>query len=425
MADMDWGNTRAPMHPGQQPHFAGQMGQGAAPQGQYGQVPPHGYDPSHAAMHGGHQPQPMMAPPAQYPAPDHAQMHAQAQYPAQPHTAATYAPTAGGGGGALPPAASDGARFAPLVNYAGAAVSLALVVGLGVWGYQLAMRDVTGIPVVRALEGPMRVQPAEPGGLAAAHQGLAVNSVQASGEASAPSDRVALAPAPENLDEEDLPANPSAVADVAPQADAPQLEPIEVAAPAPAETIDMENLPVDPVAAALAIAEHISRDVQPLTDGSSSEEVTRTAAQSPVSLPKPAASSGPKVIPASVPGVSKSLRPTARPADLKTVVPTNAVATPVVPSTQESAPDAIPAGTRLVQLGAFDSAEVARAEWDKLSTRFEDYLPGKTRVVQKAQSGGKTFYRLRAMGFKDLADARRFCSALMAGKAACIPVVTR
>jgi hypothetical protein len=45
--------------------------------------------------------------------------------------------------------------------------------------------------------------------------------------------------------------------------------------------------------------------------------------------------------------------------------------------------------------------------------------------VQKASSGGRVFYRLRAMGFDDLGDARRFCSALVAENADCIPVVTR
>lgn len=88
-------------------------------------------------------------------------------------------------------------------------------------------------------------------------------------------------------------------------------------------------------------------------------------------------------------------------------------------------PATLPAGTRLVQLGAFDSAEVAREQWDILSARFEDYMGGKSRVIEKAQTGGKTFYRLRAMGFADLADSRRFCSVLMAAKAACIPVATR
>jgi hypothetical protein len=68
---------------------------------------------------------------------------------------------------------------------------------------------------------------------------------------------------------------------------------------------------------------------------------------------------------------------------------------------------------------------VARAEWDRLSVRLGDLLEGKSRVVQRAESGGRTFYRLRAVGFEDLADARRFCSALQAEKAECIPVVTR
>ena len=89
------------------------------------------------------------------------------------------------------------------------------------------------------------------------------------------------------------------------------------------------------------------------------------------------------------------------------------------------APDTIPTGTRLAQLGAFESEEVALKEWAVLSERFDDFMSEKSRVVQKAQSGGKVFYRLRAHGFVDLADARRFCSALMAGQANCIPVVTR
>ena len=88
-------------------------------------------------------------------------------------------------------------------------------------------------------------------------------------------------------------------------------------------------------------------------------------------------------------------------------------------------PAAIPAGTRLAQLGAFASHEIAVQEWDKLADRFDEYLEDKDRVIEKATSGGRTFYRLRAMGFADLSDARRFCSALVAERAECIPVVTR
>ncbi|RZW02548.1 MAG: SPOR domain-containing protein, partial [Rhodobacteraceae bacterium] len=83
----------------------------------------------------------------------------------------------------------------------------------------------------------------------------------------------------------------------------------------------------------------------------------------------------------------------------------------------------IPSGTRLVQLGAFGSEDIARAEWDKATARFGNYMTGKERVVQEAQTGGRTFYRLRAMGFSNLADARRFCSVLVSDGANCIPVV--
>ena len=312
------------------------------------------------------------------------------------------------------PAAPGG--LGTVFNYAGAALSLALIVGLGVWGYKLAVRDVTGIPVVRALEGPMRVQPDNPGGLSAAHQGLAVNSVQSEGQASAPADRLVLAPAPDELADEDIATQVSARSDTSPS----ELLPLQEASaviPAP------EPLPVDPVAAALAIAERVAASAEPL----SSDAVVAAVAAAPETAPAAEAADGPKIIPASVPGVRQSPRPEGRPMDLDTRVaaaPAAGAANGVAAVT-DVAPDQIAAGTRLVQLGAFDSADVARAEWDKLAVRFEDYLDGKSRVIQQAQSGGKTFYRLRAMGFEDLADARRFCSVLMASKAACIPVVNR
>ena len=121
------------------------------------------------------------------------------------------------------------------------------------------------------------------------------------------------------------------------------------------------------------------------------------------------------------------VRPRARPASLTSVSEAVALAVAAARSAPSDEVDAetIPLGTRLAQLGAFDSAEVARAEWDRLAGRFGDFLDGKQRVIQRAESGGRTFYRLRAMGFADLGDARRFCSALVAERAECIPVVTR
>jgi FAD/FMN-containing dehydrogenase len=85
----------------------------------------------------------------------------------------------------------------------------------------------------------------------------------------------------------------------------------------------------------------------------------------------------------------------------------------------------VPEGTRLVQLGAFDTAEEARAAWARIADRFSPLLADKGRVLQQAEAGGRGFWRLRARGFDDLAHARRFCAALVAQRADCIPVRAR
>ncbi|MDZ4093403.1 MAG: SPOR domain-containing protein, partial [Paracoccaceae bacterium] len=95
-------------------------------------------------------------------------------------------------------------RVARLINLAGALTSVALILGVGVWGYKIAVRDVTGIPVVRALDGPMRIAPETPGGDIAAHQGLSVNRVAAEGLAAPVPDRLVLAPRPVDLALEDI-----------------------------------------------------------------------------------------------------------------------------------------------------------------------------------------------------------------------------
>jgi hypothetical protein len=308
-------------------------------------------------------------------------------------------------------------------NVAGAVASLALVAGVGTWGYKLMIRDVSGIPIVRAMEGDMRVRPDDPGGDLAQHQGLAVNEVAAAGSAAAPPDRLVLAPQPVRLTEEDMPMDDEAVA-IVQQAIADQAraenEPEAVAEAAPAEAED------DTAARIASATQSGSVDdlVAALTEGMTPMENDSDPAgpevvvQAALELP-----SDPVVLDA--PGVRTSMRPKLRPAAFPAqVVPasltveTSAAAAPVDPEN-------LPAGTRLVQLGAYESIDVAQVEWAKFSARFQDLMVGKRQVVQKASSGGRSFYRLRAMGFEDLSEARRFCSALVAEGADCIPVVTR
>ena len=279
--------------------------------------------------------------------------------------------------------------FGKIFNLIGAASSVALIAGLGFWGYQLAIRDVTDVPVIRALEGPARVQHADPGGQLAQHQGLSVNSVQAEGVAEGPAPQVILAPSPIDLDADDmvqkLPEEDSTFGTV-------------VSLPADAQD------GVNAVAQALALAEQLAAGVEPLDDVT---EIRVSMAVAPV--------------PVSVPGVKRSPRPASRPKFDRAVYNPSAIEAAIAAAIEVN-PAEIEAGTRLVQLGAFDSRDEAAAEWKKISARFDEYIDGKSRVIEEASSGGRVFYRLRAHGFADLTSSRRFCAVLVAANASCIPV---
>jgi len=119
-------------------------------------------------------------------------------------------------------------KIGKLINATGALMSVALVAGVSVWGYNLLTRDASGVPVVRALDGPMRVRPDNPGGIQAAHQGLAVNRVQSDGVTANAADRLVLAPDGAGVTGDD-PAGLRSPAPIMP--DNPAQAAIEIAAP--------------------------------------------------------------------------------------------------------------------------------------------------------------------------------------------------
>ncbi|WP_344847671.1 SPOR domain-containing protein [Celeribacter arenosi] len=278
-------------------------------------------------------------------------------------------------------------------QWGGALVSLALVVGLGVWGYKLMVRDVSGVPVIRALAGEARLVPEDPGGQLAMHQGLAVNSVTADGSASPPADRLILAPHSAALSDEDKALS--------------EIEPVLSAVEA-SDTVNESDVDASLLVEASVDAEGIAL-----------EDFTPVSADIPLTT-------------ASF-GVVNSPRPLPRPAK-RVMAPTNGVPSldgvagdvmAALTGTAELSGADLEAGARLVQFGAFQDVEVARSEWEKLAGRFSDFMDGKTRVIEEATSGGKTFYRLRASGFADAADADRFCAALTSMNAPCVPTVHR
>jgi hypothetical protein len=302
-----------------------------------------------------------------------------------------------------PSGPADARRLGLWVRASGGIVSLALVAGLGVWGYRLAVRDVTGVPVLQALDGPMRIAPENPGGEVADHQGLAVNTVAAAGIAAPLPERLVLAPRPTDLADED----------VAGLAGQPPLDLTALSAPLTAPVAARADL-------SLAAA-------PPMESASPTEIAIDAALAEALGLePEPAAADPDALAAVDIPpadAILVSPRPLARPvARASAAAPKPAT---ILPEVTEVDPATIPLGTRLVQFGTFDTTDEARGAWALLQGRFGALMDAKAMVLQPAESNGRTFWRLRAHGFADEADARRFCLAFVAEGATCIPVPQR
>ncbi|SNS73574.1 SPOR domain-containing protein [Tropicimonas sediminicola] len=336
--------------------------------------------------------------------------------------------------GAYQVAAPGKARL--FVHVIGAAVSLAVIGACGWWGYKQIMRDLHGIPVVQALEGPMRIAPDDPGGMVASHSGLAVNSVQAEGVAAVPESQLILAPQPVRLAEEDQTAAELAPAESAEATEDDQAtllarvdpDDAELAEPAPmvptVASLTEEVPSDDPLERALALADAATAGAIPLSESAEAEEPAETVESAIEAAVRTAA------IEASLDGLSDtsgmpvSPRPAPRPGARVLAAPeaTEQLAS-IAPASVD--PTSIEVGTRLVQLGAFESQDEAKRAWDILASAFDGLLDDKQQVLVEANAGGRSFWRLRALGFADLAEARRFCAALVAERAECIPVVVR
>ncbi len=280
------------------------------------------------------------------------------------------------------------------VNVSGAACSVGLILGLALWGYQLAVRDVTGVPVMRAQAGAMRIAPLDPGGEQALNQGLTVNAIAAMGTSAASADTITLAPQAVDLQSDDLPlaTTQAAVTDA-------------VVAAADAANAPADNGTLTEVSATtLEAGTQIGADADPTL-----------------------------IVPADPNAMRVSIRPQPRPASISAsgkatvtgVQDTSGTVPATAPTSKELDSATIPAGTRLAQLGAYETPDLARAQFASLQQSLGELMTGKDMVIQAAQSGGRTFYRLRAHGFANDDDARRFCAALLAEEVDCIPVAQR
>lgn len=316
--------------------------------------------------------------------------------------------------------ASIAGRVQRLTHYLGAVVSVGLMVMLAVWGYKLVMRDVSGVPVIRALEGEARTAPEDPGGQLAARTGLAVNNVAAGAE-SGPANQVAIAPEATGLAEDDVPMGQLGATARQPSRETelpinPIIDPI----------IAMSDADVA-AARELANVEAAVTNV-PVNDGPVNEAVTdlegHVAAPEAINavLAEAAQSAAPTA------KIAASPRPAPRPRRVAAVAPTTTTDAAPAPAAAPAAapapkvePSAVPSGSTLVQIGAFDSNALASGEWQRLSGKFGGLFSGKSQVIQQVDRNGRAFWRLRVAGFDSREDARRFCAELISGGVDCIP----
>ena len=281
--------------------------------------------------------------------------------------------------------------------WTGAALSLFLLAGAIGWSYQLIVRDVNQIPIVRAQLGPLRVAPDNPGGLTAANQGLSVTQL-AVNKKPLLSNEIYLAPAAEILNEENL------ALKVKEEYESNKVDgAFEIKEVNAENSMNLEALPDQKE------VDSRSNDVGVLSKAAFSQK--KIEIENAVSLALSITNEPDKSL--------SWLRPKIRPVGFYR----NGNITEDQIVSNEPMPK-LPIGSAVVQLGAFDSKRLTESEWQRFERILGSILIPKNMVVQKAESGGKIFYRLRASGFSDISDARQFCTAI-SDKVACIPVVTR
>jgi hypothetical protein len=322
-------------------------------------------------------------------------------------------------------------RLGRLTHYFGALVSVGLMVGLLAWGWQMVSRDVSGVPVIRALDGDSRTTPENPGGELSSYTGFAVNNV-AEGTEPQPVQQVAIAPAVTGLTDEDVAMGRlgAEAHEPASQSETPLTfagEPIEPMSDSEARALADAQAAAAVEAQRLALAQSTVENAAiidaPAEEGAVNDVVTDengAPADSDAiaeALMQAQATANPGVLVA-------SSRPAPRPrvtrvASAKTVV-TDARPVQAAEAAPAPAPSVSSASGPQVQIGAFDSNAIAANEWNRLEGKFGSLFSGKGQVIQQHQSNGRTFWRLRVAGFDSIGDARTFCASLKSGGTDCL-----
>ncbi|MEM9146270.1 MAG: SPOR domain-containing protein [Pseudomonadota bacterium] len=284
--------------------------------------------------------------------------------------------------------------FATLISaWTGTAVALALISALGWWAWGLGTRDAAAVPIVAAAGGAVKLRP-EGGGTTVPNSDI--ESYGLATEAALRLDAPGLAPETAAPTDEDLSLGALATLSALP----PEREdPVEAEVPVGAVDADAVDLtkPTPPPA-----RPELGTDLASL-DSSAITEATG---------PTPPAGEGSALAPAQTP-----IAP-ARPHDLPARM---ASARREAVAEEDSLARRAARSAYQLQLGAYLSEDLTRAEWARISRAHAELLNNRALAVQTTLSGGQTYYRLRVGPFDGLAEAASVCEALRARGQDCIP----
>ena len=258
-----------------------------------------------------------------------------------------------------------------IVNWAGALLSIIILITLIIWGFSLNVSDSAEIPVVKAKIKELRVVSEEPGGQIVNYQGLSVNNVQEQGSAQSAATRIILAPEPIELIEEDI--NISVI-----------------------ENSGVTNEPK---------VSSLNNE-----DGENKKEIINVLdGISPFSV---------------VISVIPKIRNLYGTHSLDKIIENNDV--DLTPGTKDKIKAtnevSLKPGTNLVQLGLYSTKQKAQKVWSDVMINNSSVFKNKKRIIQNVNIRGNNSYRLTVVGFSGLGESRDFCLFLRDFLPTCLPM---
>ncbi len=282
--------------------------------------------------------------------------------------------------------------------WAGAAFSLLVLAGLGLWAQDLLTRDTGRIPIIAARIGPVKTPP-EAGPPPLAHADI---ESYALGEAETAT--------PSELAEEQL----------APPRPVPTEEDVALGAmplPAPREALAPEPEPKPEAGTQIAAIDPAAAvELAAVSDVEPAEGLAEPEPEPEPVAPVPPAGTGSALAP-----VATAPAPV-RPSDLQARM---VAARRSAEAEQAALKVAAAEAPYQLQLGAFRTEALTRGAWDRIARAHSELLSNRRLAVQTTVSGGETFYRLRVGPFTSLAEAASLCEALRARGQDCIPAANR